>query len=80
MSLTVDLKVTLPDGATASIVGTIGEPEPAAGLQPSAVAEWLGMIDPAELERIALEAESWIDGSYTAVILSILRGWASGRT
>lgn len=78
MSLNVDLKVTLPDGATASIVGTIGEADPHAGLQPSAMADWLGMLDPSELESMTLEAQSTMDGSYTAVLLAILQRCAGG--
>jgi hypothetical protein len=80
VQLSVDLTVTPEDSGAFTCRGSIVAQDSTSTTNPAAAtAEWLGNIDVAQLEAAALEAQSHSDGSYTAVVLELLRRWAGGR-
>lgn len=78
MTLSVNLKATVPGAGEVAIVGTIEEV--ALDIDPlAAMQAWLENIDAGELERAALESMQLGSQSFTAEVLGVLRRWAGGN-
>lgn len=79
MTLNVDLTFLVPGIGEVSCSGTIAELEPEPSEAPAnVVADWLGHVSPAELERFAWAAQEATGEEYTTVVLAVLAKWASG--
>lgn len=69
-----------PDGDGGwKLKGTI-EDEEVAAPPLSSLANWLRALDPDEVERVALERCSGLNGSATADLIEVLAEWAEGAS
>jgi hypothetical protein len=77
VQLSVDLTLTPTADGSFTCKGTVAQVPIDSANPAHALGDWLARIDASELEAAALEAQSHSDGSYTVVVLELLRRWAN---
>lgn len=78
MTIHVDLTLSVPSlgPSPVTIKGTITDTPDE---RPNTVAEWLGHVDPEQLELVALSRQGFdSESSFASTMLAVLRHWASG--